>query len=263
LLFEKLGITEEELDKVSSVAVDYCKRSARKFEDLSWKMKVDLEQLIMNGVHPAASPDMLNLAGGTLYDLPRALVNIFINSIQVYQFAHIHAEGEGSGLRTIEWDGHDDHYDGFVVDYEFGFFPPSNGFYNFSAGVIASGPYFLVADDGSCDSKEVSMNLSSSIRVRQTVDSPVPGKPPIYILDDSVGEMMYEEGSQNINRLDIVAASAKLEKNGVFLIANEGVKINVSVGGRVMAKGEGSIGDVNLSQGNGGIACLGLRVQSA
>jgi hypothetical protein len=195
-------------------------------------------------------------------DDPPAKVNETLNPPSFYQHDHIHVEGEGDGLdyaaviRTalifpfllpIGWPAVGTGA-GAHAQYDFTFTPPVDGQYSFSALLIAYGTYALAADDGWPDSKEAACNVYGQLYAPN--DDPA---------TDKGYQVMFDRGDDNILEADNFSVMTEVSriahcKGGTALDLHAGIQA------LVMARGDGSIADMDLSQQTGAFVCLGLTV---
>ena len=238
--------------------------SAKKFEKLSRETNIDVKNLL------AASLIGYDLTNSFLQPrslpVPPAIVDTFVNPDSIYKYGQrsIHAEGQGDGIITQELGGNADQYDFLHLDWKFAYTPPVSASYNFNTSIIAAGSYYLIVDDGACDSKEAScrINVQSYVYQKLPAGAFIPPNGHLsYIEVDGPNSDIFTGGDDNINKFDTCVAADSININGVFLFGNIPVEISVYVTCEVMGKGAGSIANMNFTQGNGAIVCPGLSVK--
>ena len=179
-----------------------------------------------------------------------------------YRDCHITGEGVGSG---IDWPWVSDNGTrggGCNMEWLYTFLPSSTQIYSFSAPVIAAGPYSVYVDDGTWDSKEISVSVQASMQIVQALPSPIQvGTTTVSEVAASVWKDLFELDSQNLKDSGNCVAADKLEKSSL-LFAGLPVNISVWIDAWAWARGEGSWVDVNFSRPDGVIAELGLTVDA-
>jgi hypothetical protein len=243
------------------------KASVKKFEKLSRETNIDVKNLLASASLIGYDSTNSFLQPQSL-PIPSPMVDTFIHPDSIYKYGQrsIHAEGQGDGIITQERGGNADQYDFLHLDWKFEYTPPVSAFYNFNTSIIAACPYYLIADDGACDSKEAScrINVQSYVYQKLPAEAFIPPNNHLsYIEVDGPNSDIFTGGDDNINKFDTCAAVDNIDLNGVYLFGKIPVEISVYVTCEVMGKGAGSIADMNFTQGIGAIVCPGLSIKSA
>jgi hypothetical protein len=241
--------------------------SAKKFENLSRETNIDVKNALTNASLIGYDPTNSFLQPRSLR-VPNPVVDTFLNPDSIYKYGQrsIHAEGEGDGIITQELGGNADQYDFLHLDWKFNYTPPASAFYNFNTSIIADCPYYLIAGDSACNSKEASCRIHVQSYVYQDLSAGAfipPNTHLSYIEVDGPTSDIFTDGDDNIDKSDTCLVVDNTVINGVFLFGNIPVEISVYVTCEVMGKGAGSIADMNFTQGNGSIVCPGLSVKSS
>jgi hypothetical protein len=271
LMNKKLGLSKEDIENCERKSVEACKKLEEKFKSQLAETKVDVRKMLeshlakngrlFSGPPPPWAPPP-----------PPDLLKIYLSpSPAVYQHCHVHAAGKGDGIGASVWlwGFDDEQWDSCRVDYDFSFTPLSNGTYNIWTSILSAGPYYLVADDGALNSKNVTCGLGVTFKVQQKYTVPVtpmPGvvgsamlSPTMSSFDYYEGFNLFEDGGQNISVQDSAIGTHVFDQTFYFL-QNNPVTINLSFTALVVARGDGSVADLDLSGNNGAIACPGVQI---
>ena len=267
ILFKKLNITVEKLNTLGENFLAFTNASARKFEKLSRKTNLDVQNLLVNASLVGYDPANSFLQPRSL-PVPPPIGDTFISPDSVYKYGQrsIHAEGEGDGTITQELRGNADQYDFLHLDWKFDYTPQVSAFYNFNTSIIAACPYYMIARSGARNTKEASCRINVQSYVYQKLPEGVSIPPNNHLSRievDGPRSDIFTDGDANINKFDTCVATDHIDFNGVFLFGNSPVEITIYVTCEVMGKGAGSIADMNFTRGNGAVVCPGLSVKLA
>ncbi|MFN0178044.1 MAG: hypothetical protein ACKVZ0_04535 [Gemmatimonadales bacterium] len=277
-VLRKLGVTREDIAMVQASSAKYTREVGRQFLASLARRNLTGIPLLSSCAHLADSVDYsgkgraVQLASVGRHDFalgseptPAPVpTSQFVPPDSFYRNCHVHGEGYGDGV-SWPWSSET----GFGgqwcdIEYQFSFVPSLTTAYRLSASVIAAGPYYVIANDGACDSKEASCYLQCSLSVTQDLPGPIQVTPTItankVAANSPVVELFRAEG-QNILEGDTCLGATRLELHPTLLFANIEANVSVTVSASAYARGEGSLADLNLAQPTGVIACLGLTVQ--
>ena len=275
LMFRKMGVTAEELQAINKKSLQFTKAMAEKYGKQSKIGNIETVKMIRSMARPGGF-HILSSPNGFPAPEPQRPPDIRIDAKSPLQHLLVHAEGNGTGWLTHNYHGNDDQTDQKSVTFNFPKFGvPLDGFYLIKIPLLVSGQYFLIADDGFFYSKEARCWAGSSAMLTQGYTQPtfnfehglvLPGIQRYSSGDNNLTGVypgFLEEGDDNINRMDVLIGVNNhfiSDMKPVWLKAFETIDVTVSCWLGAMAKGDGSVAEINCTPNSGGILCPGISL---
>jgi len=276
-VFEKIGISTEDLEDVRAKSTAYTRVVGRSFvESLARKNLSAMAQFskcahLTNAVdyrQKGRSIPMQAVASHSWQGTdsppppPPSAESVWLPPDTVFKDCHLHGEGIGDG---VDWPWvSDDGTRGGSCDivFNFQFVPDDTGIFTFTSSVMVGGLYYLVANDGPFDSKEASCSFGACLGVTQSLGKQVviaPGITADKVEAYTPEVVLFSEDSQNICYGDVCFGWPILNTS-LLLFAKLQADISVTVSANAWARGGGSLADLNLARPTGSIGCPGLSV---
>ena len=252
MMLDKLGIHEDELKKLDERAIKHNREAADEYVARIEKAKIDPELLIrrLRATAGTNGPTLMDWTDVESTTIP-VVGNPFRND-------HLHNENpptafylEASTDKSITFPA-----------FDFKFLPWINAPYRFELPFFITFPYFLAADDGPFTDRYAEFGVVIEITMQQeslTFMDNVPFRQMEKVQGGTYLGVIYkcvtnEAISDHCLFGDVIQFGAPWLQNGLPVIVSVVVRI-VSV-----VKGNGSIVDINLSQGTGAVISDSLRV---
>jgi hypothetical protein len=134
----------------------------------------------------------------------------------------------------------------FEATWAFGYTPPEDGVYRFTAGLVGWGKYTLISDDGPFDSHEVYADLVGRLVEIET--------------STGTGSRLFERTGANINETDTFVGSDTLQID-VHATAGNELTIRAGFDANVWARGDDTFAELDMTQAVGGLLCSGLSME--
>ncbi|MBK9731164.1 MAG: hypothetical protein IPO83_07730 [Chitinophagaceae bacterium] len=275
LFFKKLGITEDELKTINKKSLSFTRSMASKYSKLSEQGNKDIVNMLHHMIEHKDWPNSI-VPLWCPFPPPGNTPLVNVEQKNFLQHASAHAEGNGTGLLTSHYYGNDDQTKSAGAEF---LFPnlrvPVSGFYLIDVPIMIVGQYYLIADNGHCNSKEASCAARANGYITQQYNNPIfLGGQEIYqlyntdsgwkesYLNENNAFTFYDTGS-DINRMDTFALVTDLFVNDVkpvYLSKDSDISLKVYGSITAMGKGEGSVADINCEANSGGIFCPGVKM---